>query len=535
MTSPKLARGQNLTLPAALRRVDAIIGWADPTAGIDASALLFGADHKVGTDADFVFYNQQSSADGSVRFHGRETGSGNRARIEIELSTVPEDVHAVALAGSIDSGSFGAIGPLSLTVADEIGRTLAEFTTSEATFESAFLFGEIYRRAGAWKVRTVGQGWDSGLADLATDFGVTVDDEGEDSSTDDESVVTSGPAVHPAGTTYRLWGQNRSWQTHELTVDKEFLHAIRSLYPAELPENNDLSPEVHLIPEPDGSRGPWAVSVRADGRTNGYLNAGVARLWAAVLRRVIASGYVPTTTSKIWFREYEKWDGGVDQHANVILGLEDPALAIPVNEPPNLPYTLLPRAGFVQVTKEHEHFDALLKFVPEGGTGLLFVTLHENSAEGSRAKPHVEVRIDGERIGQLTPQTSQRFLPMIQHLAARGLITACWGEITGSAVAAKVRIDAVKANEASPEVLNGPPITIPGLLPASSDPLAYDARPSRAAAAGTAATAEAHPARAAGRIGGPVHPRPARATKLPRVGLIYKLTQTILSAPQHQG
>ncbi|MBF6357188.1 hypothetical protein IU449_22025 [Nocardia higoensis] len=70
------------------------------------------------------------------------------------------------------------------------------------------------------------------------------------------------------------------------------------------------------------------MSVRADGRTIGYLDAGAARLWVC-----------PATTSKIWFREYENWDGGVDQHANVILGLEDPALAIPVNEPPNLPYT----------------------------------------------------------------------------------------------------------------------------------------------------------------------------------------------------
>ncbi|MGW4095213.1 hypothetical protein [Nocardia sp. NPDC004750] len=38
---------------------------------------------------------------------------------------------------------------------------------------------------------------------------------------------------------------------------------------------------------------------------------------------------------------------------------------------------------------------------------------------------------------------SQRFLPMIRHLESRGLLTTCWGEITGSAVAAKVRIDAI--------------------------------------------------------------------------------------------
>ncbi|MEU2042337.1 hypothetical protein [Nocardia niwae] len=83
-----------------------------------------------------------------------------------------------------------------------------------------------------------------------------------------------------------------------------------------------------------------------------------------------------------------------------------------------------------------------------GTTASGHAAIDENIAESSRAKPHVEVCIDGERIGQLTPQMSQRFLPMIQHMKSRGLVTACWGEITGSAVAAKVRIDAIKANEA---------------------------------------------------------------------------------------
>ena len=47
----------------------------------------------------------------------------------------------------------------------------------------------------------------------------------------------------------------------------------------------------------------------------------------------------------------------------------------------------------------------------------------------------------------------------------RGLETACWGDITGSAIAAEVRIDGVKATEATAELLDGPPITIPELAP----------------------------------------------------------------------
>ncbi|MET7772796.1 TerD family protein [Nocardia sp. NPDC005366] len=473
MTSPILSRGQNLTLPAPVRRVVAVIGWADSSTEVDASALLLGADQKVRSDADFVFYNQPRSADGSVRFRVGDASS-NQATIDIELPAVPDEVHTIALVGSIDSDTFGTLGELSLTILDDTGSTLAKFVTHEATTESAYLFGEIYRRADAWKVRAVGQGWDTGLAGLATDFGVSVDDDAGPS----EVVRNDAPqrsVEQPADSAYRLWGQNRGWQSYELTIDDEFLPAIRSLYPRELSDSDgNSSPEAQLIPEPNGPRGAYAVSIRTGGRTIGYLNDDDAQNWSAVLRRILASGYLPTTSSKMWVSEYETWDGGLDLRANVFIGLEDPRLAIPVNDPPNSAYTLLPRSRIIQVTKEHEHFDALSKFVPEGGIGLLFVTLHENSTQGSRANPHIEVRIDDERIGQLTPQMSQRFLPMIRHLESRGLVTACWGEITGSAVAAKVRIDAIKANEASPDVLDGPPVTVPRLLPAMRDPLAYD-------------------------------------------------------------
>jgi len=66
---------------------------------------------------------------------------------------------------------------------------------------------------------------------------------------------------------------------------------------------------------------------------------------------------------------------------------------------------------------------------------------------------------------------------MIKHLRDRGLLAACWGDITGSTVAAEVRIDAVKANEATAEVLDGAPVTIPSLTPPLPDPSMYDLSP----------------------------------------------------------
>ncbi|WP_054247742.1 TerD family protein [Rhodococcus opacus] len=198
MEFPMLSKGQNLSLPAEVEQIDVVLGWTESEVEIDASALLLNSGGKVRSDDDFVFYNQPESTDGSIRFLGTSgTEEGAQARIAIDLSTVPEDVHTVALVGSVAEGRFGDLGKLALRVVDGAGYTLAEYVTADATTESAFVFGEVYRRNAEWKIRAVGQGWESGLAGLATDFGVDIDDEPEPepTGTPDTSSDLAEPAV----------------------------------------------------------------------------------------------------------------------------------------------------------------------------------------------------------------------------------------------------------------------------------------------------------------------------------------------------
>lgn len=273
---------------------------------------------------------------------------------------------------------------------------------------------------------------------------------------------------------YRLWGSgHRSWCDYELDGQNTQNAVVRSLFPADWSgEGTQIDRDFETIPEPQGPHGIWGISVRADGRTLGYIDGEDGRAWAGPLRRIVASGLIPVTQGQIWAYE-SGWDE-LQFEARVRVRLGEPAQAVPINDPPSSPYTMLPRSSIVQVTKEDQHTDALLKFVPQGGYGVLFVTLHEQLPVRGSARPYVEVRIDDEPIGQLSPQMSQRFLPMIRHLQDRGLLTACWGDITGSAVAAEVRIDGVKSNEATAELLDGTPMTMPRLVPALSDPLHYD-------------------------------------------------------------
>ncbi|NNH71452.1 TerD family protein [Nocardia uniformis] len=199
MTASILSKGQNVSLPGDIERVDVVIGWAESEIEVDASALLIGEDRKVRSDSDFVFYNQPESSDGSVRFLGSSaTEGGAQTRIAIDLSAIPDDIHTVALAGSVGTRTFGELGNIAFCVVDGAGQALAEYATADATTESAFLFGEVYRRGGIWKVRAVAQGWASGLAGLATDFGVTIEDDAEGRSAD--TPFDAGSAAEPEPT-----------------------------------------------------------------------------------------------------------------------------------------------------------------------------------------------------------------------------------------------------------------------------------------------------------------------------------------------
>ena len=137
---------------------------------VDLAALLVTANGKVRSDADFVFYNQPNGP--GVQLQPPST-------LQLSLQAVPAEIDKIVLTASLDGtgpATFGAAGQLSVSVTDGAGVELASFAPTGLGPEKALLLVEIYRRQGAWKVRAVGQGYASGLAGIATDFGISVDD-----------------------------------------------------------------------------------------------------------------------------------------------------------------------------------------------------------------------------------------------------------------------------------------------------------------------------------------------------------------------
>ncbi|WP_424569631.1 TerD family protein [Streptomyces sp. CH-036] len=161
--------GSNIPLSAARVAVDV----AAPVR-LDVSGLLLTADGKVRSDDDFIFYNQPSGPGVTYRAGG---GSAPDA-IVVDTTAVPPGIEKIVVTASPDAAgqTFQGIEPTATVRNADDGSPIATFTPPQLGAETALVVIEIYLRNGAWKARAVGQGYANGLAGIATDFGVSVEE-----------------------------------------------------------------------------------------------------------------------------------------------------------------------------------------------------------------------------------------------------------------------------------------------------------------------------------------------------------------------
>ncbi|WP_232668665.1 CAP domain-containing protein [Pseudonocardia sp. TRM90224] len=158
-----LTPGANIAMPD-----DSVeVGLRGP---FDLYALVVNGNGKVSGDADMVFYNAPSAQGVRLR-DGTITVTPSRLRrgaARVVVVASPERLGT----------TFAALPPPHATLADARGRAFARVVAPALRTETVLLLAEVYERGGGWRVRAVGQGYADGLAGLARDFGVTVDDEG---------------------------------------------------------------------------------------------------------------------------------------------------------------------------------------------------------------------------------------------------------------------------------------------------------------------------------------------------------------------
>ena len=187
-----LQKGGNVSLSKeapGMKKMLIGLGWdvraTDGAAfDLDGSAFLLNASGKVRSDADFIFYNQTKSVDGSVEHTGDNRtgeGDGDDESIIINLDQVPADVEKIAVTVTIHEAeqrnqNFGQGSSAFIRCVNaDTNVEVARFDLSEdASVETAMIFGEVYRHNGEWKFRAIGQGFKGGLGPLAKNYGVNV-------------------------------------------------------------------------------------------------------------------------------------------------------------------------------------------------------------------------------------------------------------------------------------------------------------------------------------------------------------------------
>ncbi|WP_179860308.1 TerD family protein [Streptomyces sp. 1222.2] len=178
--------GSNIPLPVTRVAVD-----VSAPVRLDVSGLLLTADGKVRSDDDFIFYNQPSGPGVAYRSGGGATPDS----ITVDTSAVPPGIEKIVVTASPDAAgqTFQGIEPTA-TIRDAAnGSVISTFTPPQLGTETALVIVEIYLRNGAWKARAVGQGYANGLAGIATDFGVTVE---EPAPAAQPAPVPPAPASH---------------------------------------------------------------------------------------------------------------------------------------------------------------------------------------------------------------------------------------------------------------------------------------------------------------------------------------------------
>lgn len=187
-----LTKGGNVSLTKEAPNLTAVavgLGWdIRSTTGadfdLDASAIATGESKKALSDKHFVFFNNLRSPEGSIEHTGDNTtgeGEGDDEVINVDLTATPPTITSIFFPVSIYDGdsrsqSFGQVRNAYIRVVDRAnGKELARYDLSEdASTETAMVFGELYRNGAEWKFRAIGQGYASGLAGIARDYGVNV-------------------------------------------------------------------------------------------------------------------------------------------------------------------------------------------------------------------------------------------------------------------------------------------------------------------------------------------------------------------------
>ena len=188
-----LKKGQKADLTKGnpgLSRIVAGLGWdvnkydGGADFDLDAAAFLLGADGKVASDANFIYYGNLKHSSGAVEHLGDNltgAGDGDDEQIKVDIGAVPASIEKIDFTVTIYEAdergqNFGQVSNAFIRIVDESTNTeLMRFDLGEDfSIETSVVVGELYRHNGEWKFNAIGSGFGGGLEALCRNYGVNV-------------------------------------------------------------------------------------------------------------------------------------------------------------------------------------------------------------------------------------------------------------------------------------------------------------------------------------------------------------------------
>ncbi len=254
---------------------------------------------------------------------------------------------------------------------------------------------------------------------------------------------TSDPRLWPS--LWSPWG--RATEYLEVEDEYQFRGQVASVFElggVELDDDGSTLESVGVLAS--SLTDPSTVFVVTSGHTIGRLNPSDARRFRDQIAAADADqSHIPVSL-RLWARDDE---GIVRSRASIQVCTPDKIQ--PPENLPAIPHVILPHGSKVQVTGEEAHLNELAAMLAGRSEVAAVATLHEAPPVGRAAKTRVEVRIDDDRVGTLSPTMSEHFLPTIQAAAEEGLIVACRASVVGNLLKADVILDAAKSGDLTHE------------------------------------------------------------------------------------
>ena len=168
-----LQKGQRVDI--GLDHVTVGLGWDPNTSGgadydLDASAFMLGADGKLPKDEYFVFYGNQTSADGAVASSGDDTSGGNSdggddESLDVRLDKVAPEIQEIIFVVTIYDAvarkqNFGQVRNAYIRIVNaDSGEEECRYDLDEDfSTQNGVEFGRLYRRNGMWRFEAMGNG-----------------------------------------------------------------------------------------------------------------------------------------------------------------------------------------------------------------------------------------------------------------------------------------------------------------------------------------------------------------------------------------